>query len=139
MQCFHFQILKQTKVMIWKLLSMQIDWTCCLWNKLLIPLTTYLCTFFKRAAPVVSDFEIPTLPSGQQLIVNILSTWGDKHYVGLNGIEIFTSNGNQPSILDVSILRCINFVIEDCIIKRFYENNCNLMNNFCRYQLIQLI
>ncbi|EDV28369.1 uncharacterized protein TRIADDRAFT_53958 [Trichoplax adhaerens] len=55
-----------------------------------------------EAAPAVSNFEIPTLPSGQQLIINILSTWGDKHYVGLNGIEIFARNGQPPSILDIS-------------------------------------
>ncbi|XP_028331929.1 protein KIAA0556 isoform X2 [Gouania willdenowi] len=41
------------------------------------------------------DFEIPVLPQGQHLVINILSSWGDRHYVGLNGLEVFSSSGES--------------------------------------------
>ncbi|KAM6166717.1 katanin-interacting protein [Erethizon dorsatum] len=45
-----------------------------------------------------SDFKIPVLPYGQHLVIDIKSTWGDRHYVGLNGIEIFSSKGEPVQI-----------------------------------------
>ncbi|XP_067212805.1 katanin-interacting protein-like isoform X2 [Linepithema humile] len=44
------------------------------------------------------NFIIPELPSGDLLVIDILSTWGDKHYVGLNGIEIFSHTGEPAKI-----------------------------------------
>lgn len=51
----------------------------------------------------VDDFRIPELPSGQRLVVNILTTWGDQYYVGLNGIEVFNCLGKPVQISKVSI------------------------------------
>ncbi|XP_006859959.1 PREDICTED: uncharacterized protein KIAA0556 homolog [Chrysochloris asiatica] len=48
-----------------------------------------------------SDFKIPVLPYGQHLVIDIKSTWGDRHYVGLNGIEIFSSTGEPVQILSI--------------------------------------
>ncbi|XP_048575764.1 katanin-interacting protein [Nematostella vectensis] len=47
------------------------------------------------------DLEIPTLPLGKKLVINLKSTWGDRHYVGLNGIEVFTDEGRPAEIADI--------------------------------------
>lgn len=47
------------------------------------------------------EFDIPVLPKGQQLVLSLLTTWGDQYYVGLTGIEIFTSSGERASIREV--------------------------------------
>ncbi|XP_064478577.1 katanin-interacting protein-like isoform X2 [Ornithodoros turicata] len=49
-----------------------------------------------------ADFTIPVLPEGQLLTMNILSTWGDRHYVGLNGIEIFGDDGKRVEVAEIS-------------------------------------
>lgn len=58
----------------------------------------------RDSTPVHSprDFIIPELPSGSKLTIDVLSTWGDRHYLGLNGIELFTSDGLPPQIAHVS-------------------------------------
>lgn len=51
--------------------------------------------------PSTEAFRIPELPRGQNLVLNILSTWGDPFYVGLMGIEIFDHTGHAVHLSDV--------------------------------------
>jgi hypothetical protein len=46
-------------------------------------------------------FTIPELPNGEQLVLNLKTTWGDRHYVGLNGVEIFSAEGHPVTIKKV--------------------------------------
>ena len=60
------------------------------------------------------EFIIPTLPSGRYFKIVIYTTWGDPHYVGLSGLELFDSKGEiirlksnnqiQASPADINIL-----------------------------------
>lgn len=51
------------------------------------------------------EFEIPHLPVGKKLLLNIKDTWGDRYYVGLNGIEVFTDTGRPAEIAEVCYIR----------------------------------
>ncbi|KAM9372446.1 katanin-interacting protein [Phaethornis superciliosus] len=53
-------------------------------------------------APDEHDFRIPVLPYGQHLVIDIQTTWGDRHYVGLNGIEVFSSKGEPVQIAKIT-------------------------------------
>lgn len=44
-----------------------------------------------------TEFVIPELPEGRLLEFKIYSNWGDKYLVGLNGIELFDTNGELVS------------------------------------------
>ncbi|CAD8044900.1 unnamed protein product [Paramecium primaurelia] len=60
---------------------------------------------------VGNRFEIPILPSGKYLKFNVLSNWGDKQQVGLNGIEVFDSQGGN-------ITRYIKMPMQDDYIEK---------------------
>ncbi|XP_034834983.1 protein KATNIP homolog isoform X1 [Maniola hyperantus] len=45
-----------------------------------------------------TEFIIPELPKGRLLEIKIYSNWGDKFLVGMNGVEMFDSNGHQINI-----------------------------------------
>jgi hypothetical protein len=47
-------------------------------------------------------FEIPINPNGRKLTINMKTSWGDPHYIGLSGIEIFNQLGRLVTLKDVS-------------------------------------
>uniref|UniRef100_UPI00358FA0FD katanin-interacting protein n=1 Tax=Myxine glutinosa TaxID=7769 RepID=UPI00358FA0FD len=52
----------------------------------------------KCVIPVEPPFAIPERPFGQHLCLDIISSWGDRHLVGLTGVEIFTEMGKMASL-----------------------------------------
>ncbi|XP_041473507.1 katanin-interacting protein-like isoform X2 [Lytechinus variegatus] len=52
------------------------------------------------------EFEIPILPFGHCMTINVKTTWGDRHYIGLNGIEIFQSNGEHVQVAKITAEPC---------------------------------
>ncbi len=48
-----------------------------------------------------SLFSIPELPIGRELVINILSSWGDRFYVGLTSIEVYTASGQLANVKKV--------------------------------------
>ncbi|KAJ8926520.1 hypothetical protein NQ314_021122 [Rhamnusium bicolor] len=59
-------------------------------------------------------FIIPKLPSGKTMIIDILSTWGDKYYVGLNGIEIFNDDGEIAKVKNISAIPPDVSILPEC-------------------------
>ncbi|KAH1015955.1 hypothetical protein HUJ04_007255 [Dendroctonus ponderosae] len=60
------------------------------------------------------SFIIPELPKGQVLTINILTTWGDKYYVGLNGIEIFNEHGEVPNVRQIFAVPSDVNILPEC-------------------------
>ncbi|KJH44952.1 hypothetical protein DICVIV_09028 [Dictyocaulus viviparus] len=48
------------------------------------------------------QFEIPELPCGRTLCLELLSNWGDSKYIGLNAVEIFSDTGKRSEITKIS-------------------------------------
>lgn len=78
-----------------------------------------------------TDFIIPELPKGQLLVFNIKTTWGDKHYLGLNGIEMFNADGEKIKVKAVSIL------MQSSECRKSIDNIC-LSNQYKIFKSLQL-
>ncbi len=42
--------------------------------------------------------EVPALPVGRALEIEMLSTWGDMHYIALSAIEVFNAAGHPIDV-----------------------------------------
>ncbi|KAG7378439.1 hypothetical protein PHYPSEUDO_010099 [Phytophthora pseudosyringae] len=80
--------------------------------------------------------DIPVLPSGKWLQIEILSTWGDPYYVGLNGVEIFDHRGELVHFQDpeTQVTACpesINVLEENADDPRVPKNLVDGVNFTC--------
>ncbi|KAG7397610.1 hypothetical protein PHYBOEH_000431 [Phytophthora boehmeriae] len=83
-----------------------------------------------------ANTDIPVLPSGRWLQIEILSTWGDPYYVGLNGVEIFDHRGEllrfQDPVAQVSACpESINVLEENTDDPRVPKNLVDGVNFTC--------
>ena len=53
------------------------------------------------------DFWIPKIPIGKNLVFSIHPTWGDKHYVGLTGIEVLTMKQTLFLLQPQHLCKCV--------------------------------
>ena len=78
------------------------------------------------------EFEIPNLPCGRKMKINIRSTWGDIFYVGLNGIEVYSDQGELVTITEISADPLgLNVLSESKDDPRVIDNLVNGINRTC--------
>ena len=54
-----------------------------------------LSSQFENIPSSFSGYIVPFCPQGFTLTLRLLSTWGDWHYIGLNGVEFFNFKGQK--------------------------------------------
>ena len=70
------------------------------------------------------SFPIPELPSGSELVLNILSTWGDRYYLGLSGVEVFTVQGERARVEEVGVAFSADINLQPLfILRRWLERD----------------
>ncbi|KEG07964.1 hypothetical protein DQ04_08361000 [Trypanosoma grayi] len=53
------------------------------------------CAGNQRGTVAMEPFLADGMPRGRFILLNLLTTWGDMHEVGLNGVEIFDETGKR--------------------------------------------
>lgn len=53
---------------------------------------------------VMQDFHTPTLPCGCVLKLVIWNSWGDEHYVGLSGLQVFDAASGLVPLLPEHVI-----------------------------------
>lgn len=57
----------------------------------------------KRMEQASMDYEAPLMPCGFIFQFQLLTSWGDPYYIGLNGLELFNEHGDQILLTENNI------------------------------------
>ncbi|KAM7091764.1 katanin-interacting protein isoform 7-T8 [Ciconia maguari] len=60
-------------------------------------------TASKRMEQASMDYEAPLMPCGFVFQFQLLTSWGDPYYIGLNGLELFNEHGDQILLTENNI------------------------------------